>query len=76
MLSRFQRHDVKWHHSEGRRCGLNFRVVKWHNLEERWCSLDLQDTRRCTQEISDARHTLETWEDVHKRGAMPYKLHS
>ena len=75
-LSKFWRHDVKQHHSEGRWCGLNFRVAKWHNLEERRCSLDLQGTRRCLQEISDAKHILETWEDVHKRGEMPCRLHS
>ena len=44
---RFQRYDVKRHHSEGKWCGSNFRAMKWHNLEERWCSLDLQGTRRC-----------------------------
>ena len=75
-LSRFQRHDVKRHHSEGKWCDSNFGVVKWHNLEERRCSLDLQGTRRCLLEISDAKHTLETWEDVHKRRAMPWRLYS
>ena len=67
---------MKRHHLEGRWCGSNFRVVKWHNLEERRCSLDLQGTRRCPQEISDAKRTLETWEDVHRIGAMPWRLHS
>ena len=76
MLSRFQRHDVKQHHSERRWCGLNFRVAKWHNLEDRRCSLDLRGTRRCPQEISDAKHTLETWEDVHRRRATPSRIHS
>ena len=75
-LSKFWRHDVKLHHSEGRWCGSNFRVVKWHNLEERRCSLDLQGTRRCPQEISDAKHTSKMWEDVHRRWATPYRLHS
>ena len=42
--------------------------MKWHNIEERRCSLDLQGTRRCPQEISDAKHTIEMWEDVHRRG--------
>ena len=73
--SRFQRHDVKRPHSEGRWCGPNFRAMKWHNLEERRCSLDLQGTRRCPQEISDAKHTSETWENVHRRWAMPWRLH-
>ena len=71
---RFQRHDVKRHHSEGRWCGSNFRVMKWHNLEERWCSLDLQGTRRCPQEISDAKHTSKMWENIHRRWAMPWRL--
>ena len=70
---RFQRHDVKQHHLEGRWCGSNFSAMKWHNLEERWCSLDLQGTRRCPQEISDAKHTLE-WENIHRRWAMPWRL--
>ena len=75
-LSRFQKHDVKWHHSKGRWCGSNFRAMKWHNLEERWCRLDLQGTRRCPQEISDTKHASETWEDVHRRQAMLCGLHS
>ena len=74
-LSRFQRHDVKQHHSEGRWCGSNFRARERHSLEERRRSLDLQGTRRCPQEINDANHTSETWENVHKRWAMPCKLH-
>ena len=73
--SKFQRHDVKRHHSEGRWCGSNFRAMKWHNLEEKRCSLDLQGTRRCPQEISNAKHTSETWKNVHRRWAMLYKLH-
>ena len=71
---RFQRHDVKRHHSEGRWCGSNFKAMKWHNLEERWCSLDLQGTRRCPQEISDAKHTSEMWENINRRWAMPWRL--
>ena len=74
-LSRFQRHDVKQHHSERRWCGSNFRAMKWHNLEERRCSLNLQGTRRCSQEISDAKHTSKMWENIHRRWAMPWRLH-
>ena len=48
--------------------------VKRHHLEERWCSLDLQGTRRCPQEISDAKHTSEMWETIHRRWAMPWRL--
>ena len=73
--SRFQRYDVKWHHLEGRWCGSNFRVMKWHNLEERRCSLDLEGTRRCPQEINDAKYTSEMWEDGHRKWAMPWRLH-
>ena len=71
---RFRRHDVKRHHSEGRWCGSNFRAMKWHNLEKRWCCLDLQGIRRCSQEISDAKHTSEMWENIHSRWAMPWRL--
>ena len=72
-LSKFQRHDVKWHHSEGRWCGSNFRVMKWHNLEEKRCSLDLEGTRRCPQEINDAKYTSEMWEDGHRKWAMLWR---
>ena len=75
-LSKFERHDVERHHFEGRWCGSNFQIVKWHNLEERQCSLNLKGTRRCSQEIGDAKHTSKMWEDVHRRWAMPCKLHS
>ena len=74
--SRFQRHDVRRYHSEGRWCGSNFRAVKWHTLEKRQCNLDLQGTRRYPQEIGDTKHTSKTWEDVYRRWAMPCKLHS
>ena len=74
-LSRFQRHDVKRHHLKGRWCGSNFKAMTWHSLEERQCSLDLQGTRRCPKEISDAKHTSDSWENVHRRWAMPCRLH-
>ena len=73
--SKFQRHDVKWHHLERRWCGSNFRAMKWHSLEERRCSLNLQGIRRCPQEISDAKLTSEIWENIHWRWAMPWRLH-
>ena len=73
--SRFRRHDVKQHHWEGRWCGSNFRAMKWHNLEKRRCSLDLQGTKRCPQEITDAKHTSKMWENVHRRWVMPWRLH-
>ena len=73
--SRFQRHDVKRHHSERRWWCSNFRARKWHSQEERRCSLDLLGTRRCLQEINDAKHTSKTWENVHRRWAMTCKLH-
>ena len=72
---RFQRHDVKRHYSERRWCDSNFRVMKWHNLEEKWCILNLQGTRRCPQEISDAKHISEMWENIPWRWAMPWRLH-
>ena len=74
--SKFQRHDVKRRHSEGKLCGSNFIAMKWHNLKERRYSLDLQGTSKFLQEISDAKYTLETWENVHRRWVIPCRLHS
>ena len=65
---------MKQHHSEGRWCGSNFRTRERHRLEGRWCSLDLQGTRRCLQEINDAKHTSEMWENIHRRWAIPWRL--
>ena len=39
-------------------------------------SLRLVRYKKMPQEISDAKHTLEMWEDVHRRRAMPCRLHS
>ena len=67
--------DMMWNdNTQKGDLGSNFKAMKWHNLEERWCSLDLQGTRRCSQEISDAKHTLEMWENIHRRWAMPWRL--
>ena len=43
-------------------------------IEERWCSLELQGTRRCPREISDAKHTSKMWENIHRRWVMPWRL--
>ena len=43
--------------------------------KKRRSSLDLEGIRRCPQKISNAKYTSEIWEDVHRRWAIPWRLH-
>ena len=75
---------IIYHHSGGSWRRLDFRDMMWNDttqkgddvvqISELWCSLDLQGTRRCLQEISDAKHISEMWENIHRRWAMPWRL--